>query len=130
VSARNVIEHIFGILKRRFRILQLAPEYSLDIQARIPTALCAIHNFIQCHDADEESPSATDDSFDHHNEDNEPHGEQVVDPEEENEVDQQRDQIAQAMWDDYQRVCAERDIQGGGSSSESELSDKSSDEGL
>jgi len=37
-SARNVIERIFGVLKRHFCILLLAPEYSLDIQAQIPTA--------------------------------------------------------------------------------------------
>jgi hypothetical protein len=110
-------------LKRRFRILQLAPEYSLDIQARIPTALCAIHNFIRCHDADKVTPSATDDVFDHHGHDNEPHGGQVVDPEEENEADQQCDRITQAMWDDYRRVRAER----GFDSSDDELSD---DEGL
>ena len=40
-SARNVIEWIFGMLKHRFRILHLAPEYSIDIQARIPAALAA-----------------------------------------------------------------------------------------
>jgi len=33
--------------------LLLAPEYGLDVQAQIPTALCAIHNFTQIHDADE-----------------------------------------------------------------------------
>jgi hypothetical protein len=111
-------------LKRRFRIFQLAPEYGLNIQARIPTALCAIHNFIRHHDANDPSQPAPDDAFDHHNDDDQPHGEQAVDPEEENEADQQRNQIAQAMWDDYQWVCAARDIQ---DSSEDEMSD---DEGL
>ncbi len=38
-SARNVIERIIGILKRRFRILIMPPEYSLKIQSRIPPAL-------------------------------------------------------------------------------------------
>ncbi|KAF8804646.1 hypothetical protein BYT27DRAFT_7035829, partial [Phlegmacium glaucopus] len=44
---------IFGVLKRRFRILLLAPEYSLEIQACIPSALAAIHNFIHLHDPEE-----------------------------------------------------------------------------
>ena len=49
-SAQNVIEHIFGILKRRFHILLLAPEYDMDVQAKVPPALCALHNFIRQHD--------------------------------------------------------------------------------
>ncbi|KAF9221223.1 hypothetical protein BS17DRAFT_711872, partial [Gyrodon lividus] len=41
------IEHIFGVLKQKWHILQLPLEYSMDIQTRMPAALCAIHNFIQ-----------------------------------------------------------------------------------
>ena len=48
--AWNVIEHIFGILKWHFHMLLLAPEYDMDIQARVPPALCALHNFIHQHD--------------------------------------------------------------------------------
>jgi len=47
---RNVVERIFGVVKRRFRILLLPPEYSMEIQARIPPALCLVHNVIQVHD--------------------------------------------------------------------------------
>ncbi|KAH7917939.1 hypothetical protein BV22DRAFT_1025469 [Leucogyrophana mollusca] len=47
VSACNVIKCIFGVLKRHLRILLLAPEYGLDIQGRVPAALCAIHNFLR-----------------------------------------------------------------------------------
>jgi hypothetical protein len=49
-SARDVVEQIFGVLKRRFSILIQPPEYSMDIQARIPPALGAVHNFICDHD--------------------------------------------------------------------------------
>ena len=52
-SVCNVIEHIFGVLKHRFCILLLAPEYNMNIQAQIPTALCAIRNFIHMHDPKE-----------------------------------------------------------------------------
>ena len=61
-SARNVIERIFRVLKRRFRILLLAPEYTLHIQARIPAALCAIHNFIIKHDPAEDITLTDDDN--------------------------------------------------------------------
>lgn len=54
-TLRNVIERIFGVLKRRFRILQLAPEYNMDTQGRLPAALCALHNFIRTHDPDDET---------------------------------------------------------------------------
>jgi hypothetical protein len=47
------VERIFGVLKRRFVILIRPPEYSMDIQARIPPALAATHNFIRKHDEDE-----------------------------------------------------------------------------
>ena len=52
-SARNAIERIFGILKRRFRILELPPEYDMSIQALIPPALAALHNFIRLFDPEE-----------------------------------------------------------------------------
>jgi len=45
-SARNVIEQIFGVLKRCFRILVYAAEIDMDLQAHIPAALAAIHNFM------------------------------------------------------------------------------------
>jgi len=49
-SARNVIERISGVLKYRFRILVIPAKISMDLQARIPAALAAIHNFIRIYD--------------------------------------------------------------------------------
>ena len=104
-SLRNVIERIFGVLKRHFRILLLAPEYSLAIQARIPVALSAIHNFIRTHEPGEEpqqgNPDVHHDVNDHSNED------LAAGIVEQEEVDVRRDKIAQDMWDDYLRVCEE-----------------------
>ena len=48
----NVIEHIFGVIKQKFQILLLAPKYDLDLQIRLPAALCAIHNFTREHDSE------------------------------------------------------------------------------
>jgi len=44
---RNVIERIFGVVRRRFQILNSAPEYSLDTQAQLVLVVCALHNFIR-----------------------------------------------------------------------------------
>ena len=41
-SAHNIIERIFRVLKRCFRILHLAPKYNMDIQAQIPVLLAAL----------------------------------------------------------------------------------------
>jgi len=52
-SAHNVIERIFGVLKRCFCILVYPAEINMDLQAHIPAALAAIHNFIHIHDPEE-----------------------------------------------------------------------------
>jgi hypothetical protein len=55
VSAQNVVEQIFGTLKHHFMILTIPPEFfmAMAIQACIPPALCAVHNFIRIHDPNE-----------------------------------------------------------------------------
>ena len=52
-SARNVIEHLFSVLKRCFRILVYPLEVDINYQANLPAALAAIHNFICVHDPEE-----------------------------------------------------------------------------
>ena len=49
-SARNIIKHIFGVLKWCFKILLYPPEIDMALQAHLPAALAALHNFI--HDLD------------------------------------------------------------------------------
>jgi hypothetical protein len=105
-SLRNAIERIFGVLKRRFRILLIAPEYNLEIQARIPAALCAIHNFIQEHDPNE---GELEEGRNVH----EGLGNEGVPPAPEDDLDETnatilRNQIAQDMWDQYQQLLTER----------------------
>ena len=108
--ARNVIERIFGVLKRCFRILLLAPEYSLEIQARIPAALCSIHNFIRVRTHASDKPE-DEDLFGTH------YGNHRSDPDRiaeaaalmPDEPCARRDQIAQQMWDDYDEIRNERD---------------------
>jgi len=47
---QNIVERIVGILKNHFKILLLPPYYKMDVQVRIPAALCLVHNVIHVHD--------------------------------------------------------------------------------
>jgi hypothetical protein len=111
---RNVVERIFGVVKRRWAILTRPPEFDMDIQARIPSALAALHNFILKHDSIE-----WDDILDMDVEDPIPgtcseendfgvlvHGATTAQEKRQSEV--RRDGIAQAMWESYQRLLRER----------------------
>jgi len=46
----NVIEHIFGVSKHHFKILNIAPEYPFKTQCKLLPVLCALHNFIWIQD--------------------------------------------------------------------------------
>jgi len=126
-SARNVIERIFGVLKRRFRILLIAPEYGLDIQARIPSALCAIHNFNRKHDLPDSEAFPNDGVYfdDNDDIDNGPHP--TDDAEEDNNASTMRDRIAQEMWEDYLNVLHERGLDFTDPLPEGDSSDDSND---
>ena len=102
-SARNVIERIFGVLKRRFCILIIPPAYSPELQAKIPAALCTIHNFIREFDSSEGKLPADNFSFGYGdtNGDGEASGGN-------DRSDSRRDRIASDMWRDYQRILEER----------------------
>lgn len=92
--------------------MRTAPEYPIKVQARIPAALAAIHNFIRIHDprdeiftiarelaqthASDEPPAAPPEYFSTH-----------ISAEEKKRAEAKRDQIAQACWDQYQEYLAE-----------------------
>jgi hypothetical protein len=46
-----VIERIFGVIKKRWAILNHPAQFDMTIQARIPPACAALHNFIMTHDS-------------------------------------------------------------------------------
>lgn len=99
-------------MKRRFRILLIAPEYNLDIQARLPAALCTIHNFIRIHDPQEPADQHDTDAFVFNTGNPRFDNDYIASAEEAAAQDQpsaRRDQIAQEMWDDYQRILQERE---------------------
>ena len=114
-------------MKKRFRILLLAPEFKKDksVQNRIPAALAAIHNFILHHDPNETKLSGSDYSFQYSNpgdsnaaREYEPEPSGDIPPPTlftarsaaatRREIDARRDDIAQAMWDSYQEILERR----------------------
>ena len=115
-SARNIIERMFGILKNRFTILKHNPDLAPDIQARLPPALVAVHNIIRDYDRDDLDDLLDDEEFADQNfdeldlqPDNE--GELADGPPrraEKRDADARRDEMAEAMWIQYQAVLASR----------------------
>jgi hypothetical protein len=77
------------------------------------------------HDAEEESLPGTGDGPRHHNYDD---GFDEVDPMVEMDADARRDEIAQAMWEDYQQICAERDAQRDSDETTDEAGEEETDE--
>jgi hypothetical protein len=86
----------------------------MSIQARIPPALCAIHNFIRIHDPTEIEEFADEDFIDL--DPGELRGDLAEGPADRTERQQateDRDNIAAAMWGDYIQICQARRRQDG-----------------
>ncbi|CAK5266818.1 unnamed protein product [Mycena citricolor] len=124
-QARNVVERIFGILKRRWMVFQRAPEYPIEMQAKLVPAIAALHNFIRIHEplddfSAPQQPAASSvplsrstSSIDSFMQD-EPRDilpEELgmeISAAECRRAELRRDTIAQKMWEDYQRILRER----------------------
>jgi DDE superfamily endonuclease len=103
-SLRNVIERIFGVIKRKFRILAQAAEYSTATQADLVLAICGLYNFIQEHeDITQELDSVEVDE----DEGTIDRGVQQVEAPTQGRknkyMEDKREAIAQQMWKDYQQ---------------------------
>lgn len=111
-QARNIIERIFGVLKRRFRILLIGPEYQYSIQAQIPAALCAIHNFIRTHNPSEED-SEIGGAEEQYNQQADA-GDDIIrgigfQESADDAVVARRNRIATEMWTSYQEILQSRE---------------------
>ena len=105
-----MIERIFGVLKRRFPILNRKPEYSYHIQVQLVPTLCALQNFIRVHSPEREIEFWEQEVVERG------YGSSLV----ENESDQEgeiyddvrmvqvREKIASDMWNDYVAIRAAR----------------------
>jgi hypothetical protein len=105
-SLRNVIERIFGVLKRQWQILAgKGCEYSIDTQGDLFYALIGLYNFGKQHGETDLFINDIQDDID-----------ELEEIEEGNKgttarnvwMDQKRDQIATQMWEDYQLYTDER----------------------
>jgi hypothetical protein len=105
-QARNVIERIFGVVKRRFQVLISSPEYPIKTQVRLVPALAALHNFVSIYDPVDEFDDITDISTPKLGVDNADDQTQHI--YENEEASHFRDRIAGQMWLDYQRELCER----------------------
>nr|GAT44780.1 predicted protein [Mycena chlorophos] len=111
-QARNVIERIFGVIKKRWRVLVIPPSYRMSIQARIPPALAALHNFILQHDPEDRvDPTIRDDPSPGYH----PRMDNIGDiaterhnAEESEEGVALRDRVADEMWEQYQDYLTTR----------------------
>jgi hypothetical protein len=117
-SARNVVERIFGVLKKKWGILTQPPQYSLSIQAQVPPALAAVHNFIMDHDPEDinEYLTNSEDDLDpnpgstHSFENYGALSQHAVDAAEKAHAGLYRDWIASAMWDQYISYFEDSDL--------------------
>jgi hypothetical protein len=116
-SLRNVVERIFGVLKKRWGLLMRPSQFNSHIQARIPCGLGAIHNFIMDNDPDylDNSPFDDTDETDadrrllHENDDDAGElADGLVSRAEKQRADAFRDTIARNMYNDYLRVLSEQ----------------------
>jgi hypothetical protein len=109
-SLRNVIERIFGVLKRKYQILRTPSEYSIGTQTRIVLACCTIHNWVRTIEGVNadillENESATSRRSREAVQPLVEYPEGVVTNK---KMDKFRDELAERMWSDYQRYLATR----------------------
>lgn len=111
-SARNIVKRVFGILKKKWEILIRPPQFALKIQAQIPPALAAVHNFLRKHDPEDIQLYLTNTKTDldpnpgvmHDLNDFGVLSTQAVTAAEKRHATAYRDTVAQNMWDQYQET--------------------------
>ena len=101
-SLRTTIERGFGVLKKRFRVLDAKPFWSFETQVKVVLACCVVHNHIM---EVEPNDHIMEDAM-NQVESNDPQQETQLRREsiEDSRVwNAKRDEICQAMWSDYTR---------------------------
>ncbi|CAA7262418.1 unnamed protein product [Cyclocybe aegerita] len=106
-QARNVVEHIFGVLKKCWDILNRPPQYDLSIQAKIPAGLGSVHNFIMDHDETDLEHYLDQEPTPENNTSTGALGDGSISCVERARATALRDEIATQMWNDYQQFLCE-----------------------
>jgi hypothetical protein len=99
-SLRNVIERIFGLVKRKYQILRSPSEYAIETQTRIILACCTLHNFVRSREGDKADFYLATQSIIVNN--IQPAVSFPIGQVSSKEMDRFRDEIAEKMWSDYQ----------------------------
>ncbi|KAF7377355.1 putative transposase [Mycena sanguinolenta] len=113
----TLLNEFFGVIKHRWTILTRPPHYDMKVQAKIPSALVALHNFILEHDEEDIDRWILDEGA----EDNLRGARRAqeidfgrlsttgrVSAAEKERAEKTRDEIAKAMWEDYQEYLDTR----------------------
>ena len=109
---RNVIERIFRVLKREFKMAREPCEYKINIQCRIPLGLALVHNFLRTHDPTRHSdqlhiPLRHEPVHNIHG-DIEPAAQVPIAASEDAAASARRDRIASELWAQYQNELEAR----------------------
>ena len=64
-SFRISVERAFGVLKKRFRVLDAKPFCEFDIQVKVVLVCCVLHNFLRGIDPSDHIMSEVDREFSH-----------------------------------------------------------------
>ena len=109
---RNIIERIFGVFKRRFQIFGKAPGYPFKTQVKLVYALAGLHNFIRQHPHIDSNDEESEDIYEFGDPSpparaSWPTPVDKISTSTSIRINQKRDDIATAMWHDYQRYLSE-----------------------
>jgi hypothetical protein len=105
-SLRNAIERIFGVAKRKFKVLKSVPEYSVEVQTQLVCAVVVLYNFVRRREGDLGDRYFLPDQEDLlvlNSEDIQAELEGNYKDNGSAEMDKKRDEIAKAMWKDYRQ---------------------------
>jgi len=104
---RNIIERIFGVVKRKFKILGQVAEYSIDTQVDLVLAITGLYNFIRQHEDIEEELIISEADLESEEDITQELSSSEIRGTGSVYMNKKREAIATAMWEDYQQYLLE-----------------------
>ena len=106
---RNVIERIFGAVKKKYKILNTPLEYDMATQRDIIYCVAFLHNFQQRYGDDDEDADEQMTSDEERTRESDQRQEEIHSSvQDDREVAKMRDKMAKKMWKQYQRTLQAR----------------------